>query len=196
MSRTACSLLLVAGLAGPWAACPGPARAEAPSRDRVRMLLSAYEHGPRPSAWRALGPATVGVLAELYDDAGEPFYVRIRAVEAAGHFRTPASRTFLRAVARAAPQRDLMVRAAVLALGRAFGASALRDVTPFLGDRRVAVREGAIVALVRMQDPAARAALRAHLRVEDRPHLRARIARALADAPDTVPGDDGDTRPR
>ncbi len=109
-------------------------------------MLSSYEAGPSQIVWRALGPDTVGVLAELYNDADQPTYVRLRAVSAAAHFPIPATRTFLRAVAASPGQSDLFVRHAVLGLARAFGADALDDVGPYLTHRFPVVREAAIRA--------------------------------------------------
>jgi len=114
-------------------------------------MLSGYEHVPSASEWRALGPEALGVLVRLYNDTHERPYVRLRAVGAAGHFPSPAAHTFLLAVARAPRQSDLFVREALLALGRAFGRGAAREIRPFLGSPEPVVRDAAAVALDRIQ---------------------------------------------
>lgn len=156
-----------------------PAAAEAPSKDQVRQLLSGYESVPTADRWRALGSETLAVLVTLYNDTSQPPYVRLRAVGAAAHYPVPAARTFLLAVAKAPHQKDLFVREAVLALGRAFGAKSVDDITPFLERRETVVREAAARSLARIDAPAARAALRAHLPGERQRQVRQVIERAL-----------------
>jgi HEAT repeat protein len=155
------------------------AHATPPSKAQVRQLLSGYEDVPGAETWRRLGPETLAVLVSLYDDPEEAPYVRLRAVSVVSHYPTPATRTFLLAVARAPRQSDLFVREAVLSLGAAFGPRAVDDIRPFLASRHVVVREGATLALSRVGTDAAREALRARLAVEPAPHVREAIARGL-----------------
>ena len=66
-------------------AIAAPAAADAPSVEHVRSLLSAFEGAPSAETWTAMGPETVAVLEQLYDDEGEQPFVRLRAIETAGH---------------------------------------------------------------------------------------------------------------
>jgi HEAT repeat protein len=156
------------------------AHASPPSKAELSQLLSGYEDVPPASAWQAWGPETLAVLVELYQDTGEPPFVRIRAVSAAAHYPTPAARTFLLAVARAPRQSDLFVREAIVSLGRAFGPRAVDDVRPFLRHAEPVVREGAVVALAQIHTPRALEALRSHLPEERAAHVVERIERSLA----------------
>ncbi|MCB9614445.1 MAG: HEAT repeat domain-containing protein [Sandaracinus sp.] len=156
-------------------ASPLVAQRGAPSRDQVRAMLSGVDTAPSDEAWRRLGPDTLAVLVALYDDQSTPFFVRMRAVSAAAHYPTPATRTFLEAVARAPGQRDLIVRRAVVALGRAFGADALDSVRPYLAHPEASVREGAVKTILAMGTPAAQAALRQRAAVETDPTVRAAL---------------------
>lgn len=169
------SCLLLAASSAPASAQATPA----PSRDGVRQILSAYEGGPTAAEWRAMGPQTLAVLVSLYDDSSQPAYVRLRVLSAVASFPTPATRTFLLAATRAPGQSDLFVREAVLSLGRAFGAGALDDVTPFLGSRETVVREAAARSLALIGTPAAREALRRRLVLEPDATVRATLETAL-----------------
>jgi HEAT repeat protein len=158
---------------------PASSAQAGPSRAQVRAMLSGVEDVPTDEAWRRLGEGALGVLIELYADPDEAPYVRLRAVGASGAFARPAARTFLLAVARAEGQADLFVREAVLSLGRAFGASALDELTPFLAHREPVVREATARALGRVGGPRAAGALRARLQVEREAVVREALQRAL-----------------
>ncbi|HBQ12765.1 MAG: HEAT repeat domain-containing protein [Sandaracinaceae bacterium] len=138
----------------------------APSRDRVRQLLSGIEDVPSDADWQRLGDGALPVLIDLYADGDEAPYVRLRAVDAVAAFPRTATRTFLLAVAQAEGQSDLFVRQAVLALARGFGRAALSDLRPFLAHDEAVVREAAARALGGIGGDEATAALRARLEVE------------------------------
>jgi len=142
-------------------------------------MLSGYEQVPTAAQWRALGPETLRVLVDLYNDRDAPPYVRLRAVTAASSFPSRAARTFLLAVARLPGQSDLFTREAILSLGRAFGARAIDDVAPFLSSPEPVVREGAALCLGRIGTPAAVEALRRRLTVEGHDNVRRTIARSI-----------------
>lgn len=165
----ACAALLV----------PAAASATPPTKVELRQMLSGYEHTPGAGEWRALGSEALPVLIDLYDDADVPPYVRLRAVHAVSFYPSPATRTFLLAVARAPRQSDLLVRQAVLSLVHAFGARSVADVAPFLAHAEPVVREAAAAGLGRMRTPAARDALRARLPLEADDTVRGAIERAL-----------------
>jgi HEAT repeat protein len=159
-----------------------PERAQAQaatiSPDGVLAMLSGFEEVPTREDWRALGRGVLPVLARIADDDQHPGYVRIRAVQAAAAFATPAARGILRRALR--DREPLVVREATLAMQQAFGGSALADVAPLLAHRDTAVREAAIRALGAMKTEAARAHLRRRLASEPDAALREEIERALA----------------
>lgn len=142
------------------------------SADSVAAMLTGFEQGPEAERWSAIGPAVVPVLAEIASDAQRPGFVRIRAITAAGHFATPEARGMLRAALRS--PEPLFVRAAALAMHRAFGASALRELVPLLAAGDTAVREAAIRTVGAI---AAQSTRDATLRDEARTQLRRRLAR-------------------
>ncbi len=157
----------------------GTASADPPPVEQVRTMLSAFEGGPSAEAWQALGPETLAVLEQLYDDEGQPPFVRLRAVQAAGHFPSDASRAFLKRVASESGQNDLLVRAALRTLARAFGSRALADIEPFLTHRTATVREGAVLALGSIESRRARALLEARLDRERDATVKATLRRTL-----------------
>jgi HEAT repeat protein len=168
--RSVLVVLLVALFAATTA--PLVATAQAPSKEQVRAMLSGVDTAPSAETWRRLGPDTLLTLVALYDDPSTPFFVRMRAVSAAAHYPTPATKTFLEAVARAPGQRDLIVRRAI---GEAFGPDALASVRPYLAHPEPSVREGAARTIAAMGTPAARAALEARANVETDPTVRAAL---------------------
>ncbi len=157
----------------------GTASADAPSKDRVRQLLSAIDQMPPQTVWRAMGSDTLGVLIELYNDTHEAPFVRMRTLVAAQYYPIPAARTFLNAAAAAPGQSDLFVRQALLSLGRAFGERAIDDVRPYLTHADADVREGAVLSLSRINTDAARAVLRNRLPRERSELVRTAMQRAL-----------------
>lgn len=157
----------------------GTAHADPPSKERIRHLLSAIDSMAPATVWRALGPDTLDVLIELYQDTNEAPYVRMRTLVAAQHYPVPAARTFLNAAASARGQSDLFVRQALISLGRAFGESAIDDVRPYLRHADADVREGAVLSLSRINTDAARAALRERLPSERSELVRSALQRAL-----------------
>lgn len=178
MTRRSLTLALLLGALG----APAAAGAQAPTAQQVRELLSGYEYVPSGEDLRALGPDTLRVLIELYAAPDAPPWVRLRAIAAVGHYPEPATRTFLLAVARAEGQSDLLVREAVLALGRAFGEHAIADVRPFLSHREPVVREAAGMALGRIATPRAVDLLRARIVAERDPGVRRALDRSLTHA--------------
>jgi HEAT repeat protein len=159
--------------------------AQLPDVRALIAMLGGFEEGPTPAEWRALGPAVVPLLARIADDRDQLGAIRIRAVHTAGHFATPASRALLRRAARA--PEPMIAREGALALGRAFGADALRDVAPLLAHDDTAVREAAIRALSAIDTASARERLRARLPREADAVLRSMIDAALS-SPEGAPG--------
>jgi HEAT repeat protein len=153
------------------------ARAQQPTAAAVVAMLSGIEDAPTPAEWQAMGPRVVGILAQLARDPQQPGFVRVRAIQAAGQFATPAARTVLRRALR--DPEPMLVREAVLSMQRAFGAGALRDVAPLLDHEDTAVREAAIRALAAIGGDRARELLRARLAREDDQVLVTQLTTAL-----------------
>lgn len=174
----ALALLSLGGLPSTHSSAQAPSSV-APSAEHLAQLLSGFEDMPSDERLRAMGPATVGTLAALYNDASQPPYVRLRSVAAAGAFHTPAAHTFLRAVVALPGQSDLFVREGLLSLGRAFGEAATLEISPFLGRPESVVREAAVISLGRIHSPRAIAALRARLGVEPDRGIRRRLEASL-----------------
>lgn len=113
--------------------------------ESLRSLLMAFEHGPSPLEWQALGPSIVPALGRLAEDSREPVFVRVRAVQAAAHFTTAAARDLLRRALSS--DEPLVVREAALGMARAFGVRIVPDLIPLLEHHDTAAREAAIRAL-------------------------------------------------
>lgn len=143
-------------------------------------MLSGIEDTPTDADWQRVGERALPILIELYNDADEAPFVRMRAVGASAAFPRPATRTFLLAVARAEGQSDLFVREALLALARGFGRGAVNDVAPFLAHAEPVVREAAARALGRVGGPEAQRHLSARLSVERDDVVREALQRGLA----------------
>jgi HEAT repeat protein len=156
---------------------PMIAHAQAPTRERVRAMLSGIEDVPTEAQWRQVGDGALPILIDLYNTPSEPPFIRLRAVSAVAAFPQPAVRTFLLAVARAERQGDLYVREAVISLARAFGRAAIADLTPFLDHGEPVVREATANALGRIGG--ADRQLRARLNVEENALVREALQRAV-----------------
>jgi HEAT repeat protein len=124
-------------------------------RARVEQALLSFDRPPPASFWEALGDEGLAALVAIVDDGRLPVGLRRRAASAARHYRSPASRLFLSAVAASTGEDELVSRHALLALADAFGASALDELLARLTDPRAMVREGAALALARTPLPAA-----------------------------------------
>jgi len=150
-------------------------------RARVEQALLVVEHDVPARFWTSLGAEGLAALIAIVDDPARPVGLRRRATYAARHYPTAASRTFLGAVATSRGQDELIARYAVLALGEAFGASALDELARCMSDPRAMVREGAVVALGRLsRELRARVLLAAARDREPEAFVRAAIERALA----------------
>jgi hypothetical protein len=167
-------VLLTVGVGVP----PRTACATPPDARTVRTMLGAVDDAPGADAWQRLGPETVLVLARIYDDPGQGYAVRVRAVMVAGYFPGAPSGIFLRAVLRGAGQDELVVHHALISLARALGPAAEGDVAPFVGHGSVLVREAAARALDAVGTDGARGIARQRLAVESHPVVRAALARA------------------
>lgn len=166
-----------------------PAGAEAPVdpavRERVRHLLSGYEHVPTAEELRAV-PELDRVLESLATDGGTPGFVRARALSSfaalpAGNER--AART-LRAALSDEELHPQLRRAAVKTLVTREGAAALPAVRPLLAHPHLRLRDAAVEALApHAAAPAVREALEARLARETEPALRERLSGLVRSAP-------------
>ncbi len=145
-------------------------------------MLSGVEHVPSDEAWRRVGESALPILMELYGDRSQPIFLRLRALAATAAFVRIETCRFLLGAARERGQRDLLVREAVLALARAFGADARDDVASFLSHREPIVREAAAHALVRIGG--SEHALSARLAVETDRVVREVLERGLSGVAD------------
>ncbi|GAB4204218.1 MAG: hypothetical protein OHK0013_19000 [Sandaracinaceae bacterium] len=141
--------LAAAALAAALSLAPSSASAqsEARTRARVERALLALEQTASASFWEGLGADGLAALVAIVDDPRAPVAMRRRAVTVARHYRSPAARLFLRAVAAAPHEDDLVSRYALLSLAEAFGGEVLDDLAAAFRDPRAMVREGSALAL-------------------------------------------------
>ena len=161
----------------------GRAKAQDPSVETVRHLLSGVEHVAAGDTWKKLGERALPLLATLYASEREPMYVRLRAVQAAGYFSNPEARAFLHRVLDRSRHDELFVRQALLAMTRAFGADSVSDVAPSLRHSSAPVRAAAVHALARAKCRTSFAELRRVSKRESDPNVQREIHKALSDAP-------------
>lgn len=118
---------------------------------RVEQALRAIDSTVPAAFWERLGAQGLAALALILDDGARPVGLRRRAVSAVGHYRSPTARDLLTALARSRGEDEIVSRYAVVALGRAFGLTALDEVLASLVDERALVREGAVLSLGRLR---------------------------------------------
>lgn len=158
------------------------ARADVPPQAAAR-LLSAYHARVDDETLRALGPGwDAAMIALLGDEATRPL-VRARAVIALGHAKTPAAAAALRRVLAAGGAATegapvVETRNALRALARLEGPSATADLVRFSGHAVPDVRAAAAEALGIAGGAAALDAVRARLRREPEPSVRAALEAA------------------
>ncbi len=160
-------------------AVSGVSSADPVTRASVEGSLGGYEQGVDVATVRSWGSEGASILIAISRDPSLLFAVRARALHAlrafAGDVRV---RDHLRATAADPTQSLFLVRASLDALTEGFDDVA--EVSRYLSDARVDVRDGAAWSLAASTNPAARAALRDRLRVESDPGVRATITDALA----------------
>ena len=163
------------------ALAPRPTRAQDQiTRPVIETMLSGFEDVPSLAEWRALGPAVVPLLIAIHDDTQVIQPVRLRAVEAMGAYSTPAARAFLLRVMNDPHEGTIVVREAAEALAQSGGASAVAPIARLLQSPDRTLREGAIVALGRIDLATARHELEQQLPRETDADLRRQIGALLA----------------
>ena len=174
MRSSVLALLLVLSVA------PRLAQAQTqPTRAVIESMLSGFEDVPSLAEWRALGPSAVPLLIAIHDDAQMIQPVRLRAVEAMGAFSSAPARTFLLRVMNDPHEGTFVVREAAEALAQSAGEDAVQPITRLLRAADRGLREGAIIALGRIDAESARHELQLQLARETDADLRARIAALL-----------------
>jgi hypothetical protein len=170
---------------GIWTLWTAQATAQASAEpEHVRSALLGYEHEPPARLLRALGPRTLAELIAIHADRSEPTLVRMRALRATFAFPTPATQTFLLAVA--AHGGPLFAHAALTTFARAFGREAIAELTRFLEDPRPLAREGAVVGLIRTRTAEGVRIARAHLERETSDAVRHAGAQTLSELAHTA----------
>ena len=140
-------------------------------------MLYAYEV-PSSKQWSDFGPETLNLLVRVYDNADSPTYARIRAVNAAGHYHTEQSRSFLRRVLQTPSQKPVVTRHAISAIERAFGADSLGDIQPMLSSADMSVRQAAAVSIAKMKSTGAEKTLNNYLKTEQSKVIQKAVRKA------------------
>lgn len=150
--------------------------------ERVRALLSGYEHVPSEQDWQKLGdPADVA--AALMAIATEPnarTMTAARATSSLGFFPRPEVATFL--VGRMADERlaaTLRGKAAIAA-GMAFGDERADEIAALLSSPDATLREDAVRAFRHLMSPAAERFLEGRMAAEPMAHIRDAMGAAKA----------------
>jgi HEAT repeat protein len=129
--------------------------------------------------WRKLGPETLDVLEQVFNDPAAQPEQRTRALIAIGHLEQPAAMDRVKAIARD-PNADVRYRAtAVAALGHRGGQAVIPDLKQVLGGGEPALRQAAARALGNVGGEAARSPLEEHLSKEEDPAVREVIQQSL-----------------
>lgn len=174
------TLLMTAGLA---AATPRLAHAD-PERERVELLLNAYD---APASADQLGAAASNpraVLIQIAQDPAVPEYRRFAALQALALFPNEQVRALYSAILREIPGRAEGPRIAhptIQAMMKAFGESALIEVEPLLGSKDVQVRLTAVHAIARFGGDKGRSLLRAHAEREPNRIVLEELERLVAE---------------
>lgn len=150
------------------------------SRAAIETMLSGFEDVPSLAEWRALGPTVVPVLIAIHDDAQVIQPVRLRAVEAMGAYSTDEARTFLIRVMNDPHEGTIVVREAAEALAQSAGEGGIEPISRLFRSSDRSLREGAIVALGRIEGESARHQLELQRARETDADLRAQITALLA----------------
>jgi hypothetical protein len=148
--------------------------------ERVRALLSGYEHVPTAEAWAKVGDAAEvsQALMAIATEPGARTITAARATSSLGFFPRPEVATFL--VQRTGDERlDATLRGkAAIALGLAFGDEHADALAPLFANPDAGLREDAARAFRHLLSPAAERFLEARIDKEPAPHIRESMAGA------------------
>ncbi len=182
--RVTTLLLLSLAACAAWTAPAGAAAGPVPERaDAVRAVLGAFCQVPNEADWQRLGSAdqVAAALIWLADADSEALHVRARAVSALAHFPRPEAQAAIERRLVADPDRGVLRRSAIRALGVAFPAVAVREAPALLGDPDSATREAAAQALAATGLAEAETPLKEALGREADAAVRATFERSLTD---------------
>lgn len=148
--------------------------------ERVRAMLSGYEHVPGAAEWERVGPAdeVAAALMALATEPGAKTVMALRATSSLAFFPRPEVDRFL--VSRVAdPRLAASARGkAAMALAVAFRDARADEVVALLAESDVALREDAARALGSMWSPAVERFVVARAAVEPVPHVKEALANA------------------
>lgn len=148
--------------------------------ERVRALLSGYEHVPSAEDWKKVGePADVA--AALMAIAAEPnakTMTAARATSSLGFFPRPEVSAFL--VSRMADEKlaPTLRGKAAIAVGLAFGDERADEIAALLSSPDAGLREDAVRAFRHLMSPAAERFLEGRVAQEPMAHIRQSMAAA------------------
>ena len=143
--------------------------------NKVKMLLSGYEHFPPPKTWMALGDQGAKALMVLTLDETQWPLVRSRSVMALGFYPTEEVKTFLVMLDYKDRIAPMLRRNAIVSLASAFGPSAVPIIGKRLSDEDYFVREAAIKNLAKLGGEQAATLLTEQRKIEKERILRENI---------------------
>lgn len=150
--------------------------------ERVRAMLSGYEHVPGAEDWQKVGePADVAAaLMAIATEPNAKTMTAARATSSLGFFPRPEVATFL--VGRMADERlaaTLRGKAAIAA-GLAFGDERADEIAALMSSPDAGLREDAVRAFRHLMSPAAERFLEGRVGQEPMAHIRESMASAKA----------------
>jgi len=143
----------------------GPTAAQAdPGRDRVELLLNAYDTPATADAFREASPDPRAALIAIAQDPSVPRHRRFAALQALALFPDAQVRAIYRAILQGATDDGAprIVHPTIQAMMKAFGADALVDIEPLLLSKDVQVRLTAVHAIATFGGDKGGSVLRAH----------------------------------
>jgi hypothetical protein len=141
-------------------------------RDRVQLLLMAYDHFPNAAQFEAASPNPRKILLEIAGDGTESEIVRLQALDGLSLFPDASVRTHFRHIlgeARGTTPAPRATHNAINGLVHGWGLAAAPDVLAMLTHPDPQVRMTVVHALRKVGDAHTRAALRDHLSREKDP---------------------------
>lgn len=142
--------------------------------ERVRAMLSGYEHVPTAEDWARAGEAAdvAEALMTLANEPGAKTTTAARATSSLGFFPRPEVAKFL--VGRTGDERvgPTLRGKAAIALGLAFGDDHADDIAALLSSSDAGLREDAVRAFRHLMSPAAERFLETRMALEPAAHIR------------------------
>lgn len=148
------------------AAAPTPPASAQAGAAAVAPLLRQYEGLPAAETFRAAAPEPVAALRALFEDAEQPEWLRLRALDALARFPEPDAQAFLEArldAAAALPAADRFAHAAAAVYLRTFPEAATTRLGALLAHPDAAFRVTVVRIALASDDLALRTAVAAWL---------------------------------